>query len=258
MDRNIEEYINQVLDYMVVDDRMKDRVWKDLYSHIAEAYEGSTIDTIIEKMGTPEEVAKEFMDSIYEDKEQVIDRLVKERDKYRDYSKGYYEYKSKTTLFGLPLVHINTRSHRMVKSHKHSFTPRVAKGIIAIGDISIGVISLGGIAMGGLSLGGLSVGLLALGGAALGLLSLGGVAIGILACGGLAAGFMSMGGAAIGNVAIGGYARGTVAIGERAHGQYVLQNSNISSQETLNLIKNAYPRLSDWLVKILKFFTFIN
>lgn len=258
MDRNIEEYINQVLDYMVVDDRMRDRVWKDLYSHIAEAYEGSTIDTIIEKMGTPEEVAKEFMDSIYEDKEQVIDRLVKERDKYRKYSKDYYEYKSKTTLFGLPLVHINTKNHRMVNHRRHFFTPRVAKGIIAIGDVSIGIISLGGIAVGGFALGGLSAGLLALGGVALGLFSFGGAAIGILACGGIAVGFVSMGGAVIGNIAIGGYARGIVAIGEQAHGQYALQNSNISSQEAFDLIKTAYPRLSDWLEKILKFFTFIK
>lgn len=256
MDKNIEEYINQVLDYMVVDDRMKDRVWKDLYSHIAEAYEGSTIDTITEKMGTPEEVAKEFMDSIYEDKEQVIDRLVKERDKYREYSKDYYEYKSKTTLFGLPLVHINTRSHRMVKSHRYSFKPRVAKGIIAMGDVAIGVISLGGIAIGGLSLGGLSVGLLALGGAALGLFSLGGVAVGILALGGLTAGFMAIGGAAFGNIAIGGYARGIVAMGEQVHGQYVLSKSNILPQEAFNLIKIAYPWLGDWLIKISKFFTF--
>lgn len=46
-----------------------------------------------------------------------------------------FEYKSKTTFFGLPLLHISFkyRSNRM---------PIPARGIIAIGQVGIGVISI--------------------------------------------------------------------------------------------------------------------
>jgi len=64
---------------------------------------------------------------------------------------------------------------------------RVAKGIIALGEIAVGVIACGGVAFGGLALGGISAGLLAVGGCALGLmLSAGAVAVGPSAFGAVA------------------------------------------------------------------------
>ncbi len=117
-----------------------------------------------------------------------------------------YEYKSKTRVFGVPLVHI----------HYRRFGPPVmAKGIIALGNVAVGVVALGGVAVGGIALGGLSLGLLlALGGMAVGGLAFGGVAIGLLAFGGLAIGAWAMGGCALaGQVAIGGYAAAPVAVG---------------------------------------------
>ena len=109
------------------------------------------------------------------------------------------EYKSKTTLFGLPLVHI------AFGLDPRTGKKRVAKGIIAIGDISFGAISLGGVAMGGLTLGGCSLGLVSLGGLAVGLLAaIGGAAIGFLAFGGMAVGGVALGGGAVGYYAYGG------------------------------------------------------
>src|SRR5438270_12642839 len=75
-----------------------------------------------------------------------------------------YEYRSKATLFGLPLVHVAT-----------GFDPatgrkRVAKGVIAIGDVALGGFAVGGMAIGGIAVGGCAVGVLALGGAGLALL----------------------------------------------------------------------------------------
>ena len=92
-----------------------------------------------------------------------------------------YEYKSQLQLFGLPLIHV-----------AHGFDPktgrfRIARGIIAIGNIALGVFALGGVAFGGFTLGGVSFGLAALGGLALGMFAVGGVSFGILlAAGGLA------------------------------------------------------------------------
>lgn len=83
--------------------------------------------------------------------------------------------------------------------------PKVAKGIIAIGNIAVGVVSVGGLAVGLFSIGGLSVGLIfALGGAALGLgVSFGGLAVGSFAMGGAAIGLKyAIGGAAFGSKVI--------------------------------------------------------
>ena len=101
----------------------------------------------------------------------------------------HYEYKSQCTLFGLPLVHINFRSHGA----------RWARGIIAVGNFATGVVSLGGLSLGVFSLGGISIGLLALGGLALGGLSLGGVSVGILSLGACAIGHYAAGATAVGS-----------------------------------------------------------
>jgi hypothetical protein len=102
------------------------------------------------------------------------------------------EYRSKITLLGLPLIHIATGFDDNGKK-------RIARGVIAVGDIALGVFAMGGAAIGGISVGGLSLGALAIGGLALGAVgALGGCAIGYSAIGGCAIGYYAMGGAAFG------------------------------------------------------------
>lgn len=127
-----------------------------------------------------------------------------------------YDYRSEKTLFGLPLVHI---------VFGPAFNPitgkiRIAKGIIAIGGISVGGLAIGGLSLGIIALGGLAVGLAALGGAALGI---------ILAAGGLAVGFVALGGVAIGYYAIGGGALGVHALG-----------GNTSSKQLIEFLKTHF------------------
>ena len=112
------------------------------------------------------------------------------------------EYRSKATLFGLPLLHVAL-----------GFDPatgkkRIAKGIFAIGDVAIGVVAMGGVAMGGLCFGGCALGLFGCGGMAAALLAVGGVALGGFAFGG-----MAVGGVALGGVALGFYAYGGLGLG---------------------------------------------
>lgn len=110
---------------------------------------------------------------------------------------GGYEWRTRTELFGLPLVHV-------ASGWGPNGVRRVARGIIAVGDIAFGVIAVGGAAFGGLAVGGFSFGLAALGGLAVGLgLGLGGFAIGYAALGGLAIGYYSIGGLALGPHPIG-------------------------------------------------------
>jgi tRNA A-37 threonylcarbamoyl transferase component Bud32/MFS family permease len=124
-----------------------------------------------------------------------------------------HEYKSKTTIFGVPLVHIATGIDPATGKK------RVAKGIIAIGDVAVGVIAMGGIAMGGFTLGGVSFGVFSLGGLALGL---------VLASGGCAvAGVFAFGGLAVGGIALGGMAVGYYAFGGGAFGVHTMSGAGV-------------------------------
>ena len=104
-----------------------------------------------------------------------------------------YEYRSEVELFGWPLIHIaqgiDPATGRL----------RVAKGIIAIGNLAIGVLAIGGLAAGVFTIGGIGVGLATFGGLAFGGAAFGGLAVGLfLAVGGMAVSLMyAVGGAAI-------------------------------------------------------------
>jgi len=128
-----------------------------------------------------------------------------------------FEYRSRATLLGLPLVHLR-------------YTPPPgdtgpALGWIAVGDRAVGVLfALGGIAAGGISVGSISVGVVAVGAVSVGVVSLGSVAFGLLALGSLAAGLLAFGAFSIGwTGALGGvavahhFALGGLAIGEHAN-----------------------------------------
>ena len=123
-----------------------------------------------------------------------------------------HEFQSKTTIAGIPLVHI-AFGIDPVTGRK-----RVAKGILAIGDIAVGLVAVGGAAFGGLAFGGFAAGLLSFGGLAISIfLAVGGVALGGIAFGGMAVGVISLGGAAAGLYAFGGTAWGLHAIGGNAN-----------------------------------------
>lgn len=104
----------------------------------------------------------------------------------------HYEKKSKKTLFGLPLFHINVGYGKG------------AKGIIAIGLVSYGFISIGLFSVGILSIGLFAIGLSALGLISLGVFSLGAVATGIFALGAVSIGIFSMGVLPVGVFTLGG------------------------------------------------------
>lgn len=117
------------------------------------------------------------------------------------------EYRSQTTLLGVPLVHI------AYGLDPKTGRKRVARGIIALGDLAIGAFACGGVALGGVAFGGVSVGLVSLGGLAVGLLAaIGGLALGSFAFGGLAVGGVALGGVALGYYAAGGSGLGVFAL----------------------------------------------
>ena len=179
---------------------------------------------------------------------------------YRPYRNGFwgargYEYKSKSTLFGLPLVHINV-----------GFGMRRAKGVIAIGVLAKGLISIGLLSMGILSTGLLSLGLLAIGIFSLGLASIGTIAIGAIAIGAVAIGLIALGAVAIGMFSTGAVAVAShIAVGHNAYGhiavgQNVAEGTRtfLSTTESLRgvdrvavqaAIGEEFPNLWGWIVR---------
>lgn len=112
-----------------------------------------------------------------------------------------YEYRSPITVVGWPLIHVCAGVDPM------TMRPRVARGVVAIGNVAVGGVAIGGAACGVVCIGGASLGLLcALGGVAVGAgLSVGGLAIGSVAIGGAAVGFAyAVGGVAIGPAIVDG------------------------------------------------------
>lgn len=129
-----------------------------------------------------------------------------------------YEYRSRATLFGLPLVH--WRSFGKMLRPGEKIQPAI--GWIACGEKAYGILyASGGFAVGGIASGGLSIGLLSFGGLSLGLLAFGGLALGAVALGGGAIGWVASGGMALGWHAAQG---GMVAAHELAYGGAALGN----------------------------------
>jgi len=123
-----------------------------------------------------------------------------------------FEYRSKTTLFGWPLVHVATGVDPATGR------TRIAKGIIAIGDAPRGVIAFGYVAVGVIAIGIFGYGIFSMSIIALGVAALGPIAIGLgLAIGGVAIAPVAFGGSAAGYYATGGLAWGRHALSPRVY-----------------------------------------
>ncbi len=110
-----------------------------------------------------------------------------------------YEYKSRRTLFGLPLVHICLGTGRCR-----------AKGILAVGNEAVGIVAVGIASLGVFSIGAVSAGLFAIAALSLAALSVGAIAVGVLAVGSVAVGVL-----AVGSLSVGVYSVGACAVAAR-------------------------------------------
>ena len=194
----------------------------------------------------------------------AVAKDVDEIDIRQDFNARYrrnYEYKSSKTLWGRPLVHINTGTGM-----------KKAKGIIAIGNVANGIVSLGLVATGVISLGLLSFGLVSFGVLAIGVLfALGTISIGAIAFGAIALGFLSFGATAIGvyaqgalaiasRIAVGDHAYGYIAIGQTvADGAVEFLSStglllDIPRDEVRLAINEAFPNTWNFVISFMTAF----
>jgi transcriptional regulator with XRE-family HTH domain len=174
-----------------------------------------------------------------------------------------YEYKSKRTLFGLPLVHINIGYGRRRAKGIFAVSSGVATGFVALGLVSIGLVSLGVVGLGLLAFGVTAAGLLlAAGVTAVGTVAVGAVASGVFALGAVAAGVYAVGAVAGGlHFAIGDHASGIVAVGKTAADGaraflaetpgYSWRFPGVDPAAVADALRGSFPDMPDWLVRFL-------
>lgn len=158
-----------------------------------------------------------------------------------------WEYRSRITLFGLPLVHC--RAGKLPGQKK--LQPAV--GWIACGEVAYGILfANGAVAVGGIAMGGASVGIISFGGFSAGLLAFGGFSIGGIALGGAAIGLLASGGIAVAwHAATGGLAAAhEIALGGAAmanHANDLVAREFFIRHRWLD-ISQAGPRNAFWFV----------
>lgn len=154
-----------------------------------------------------------------------LDNLLNERE-----PELYFEYRSATLLFNLPLLHIiipnlsellwhNRQFALSTLRHKQQLIP-TAHGFFSIGFFSSGIFALGVFAKGFLSVGFFSLGILSAGFLSLGIFSAGNVALGMIGLGNLAIGLFALGNLVVGFFSLGNFALGYLAIGNKAFGPH--------------------------------------
>jgi RNA polymerase sigma factor (sigma-70 family) len=117
-----------------------------------------------------------------------------------NYPPAAYEYRSRWTLFGLPLIHVRL-------GDRFDIVRGPVKAWIAIGSCySVGVLfASGGLAIAPVSFGGIAIGLVPLGAMSVGMISIGAICVGVWVYGGLAFGWqICCGIGAARNAAMGG------------------------------------------------------
>lgn len=236
MNKEFEIYTNKIVSLIGINGRKAKQIREDIYSSLIEKQQSTGESDPYKLMGFPEDVAEEFKDNL---------GIKKEASMFAYNFYYAYEYKSKTTLFGVPLVHINFKRFG------------IAKGIIAVGNIAIGIIACGAFSMGLFSFGGFALALLlGVGGISVSAIaSFGGMAIsGLISFGGFAAAkYIAAGGYASASIAIGGAAKGIISIyNQNGTGRYLFK-SPADLENVLTAVKIVHPKIGNSMLNFIKF-----
>jgi len=228
---NRKQYVKEIIQRSCLPKSERKRLKNDLDNEIAIALErGESMEEIIQRMGEPDNIAAE----LYENYANITIR-------------PFREYKSKKTLFGLPLVHIIRANYTSGVSSLRGASIRLgnvggryanasiglptAHGIFAFGPRAKGVFAVGNLSSGFIAIGNLSIGIISIGNLSAGLFSIGNLALALLmTLGNVAAGLLAVGNMAVGYATAGNYVVGKYAIGNDTFGTYTFSISNLSTQ----------------------------
>lgn len=168
-----------------------------------------------------------------------------------------FERKSRRTICGLPLWHVNIGYGRTAKGIVAIGLS--ARGIVSVGLVSVGVFSFGLLALGVFALGVLALGLLPAGAIAFGVLAFGAVSVGLVSVGALSIGEFSIGAMSIGNYfALGDHAEALIALGDtRATGELYQKLGELTVEERAfvkQLLDEIVPAYFGWAKELAKLF----
>lgn len=168
----------------------------------------------------------------------------------------YFERKSKKSICGLPLWHINIGHGRTAKGV--IAIGLSARGILSIGLFSLGILSFGICSLGVFALGAMAIGLLSAGAFSGGAVAFGAISVGIVSVGALSIGEFSVGALAIGNYfAMGDSARAMIALGDtQAIGSvYQKLGTPLTAQDIAdikNVLDANVPTYLSWAKHLIK------
>jgi RNA polymerase sigma factor (sigma-70 family) len=155
-----------------------------------------------------------------------------------------FEYRSRATLLGLPLVHVRFGG-------TWANMQDVVKAWFALGDCAIGVIfACGGMAVAPICIGGFALGGVVFGGFAGGVLCYAGFGFGVWVVGGIISGLMAVGGCAFGwKAAFGGIAVAReIALGGVALATHANDSVANAFLQGSSFFQNAFVLVTRWLV----------
>lgn len=238
---------------------------------------GYTQEELADKLGVSRQaISKWESDAAYPETEKLIklgelydcsmDYLLKDNvedpkaesknEKKRSPRDFYFEWKSKRTIKGVPLCHVNIGLGRTARGILA--VGLAAKGVLAVGLLAMGLLSFGLCSIGVLAFGMLVLGGFAAGAISIGLIAFGGVCIGVIAVGGVAIGGFCVGGCAVGRyIAIGDYAFGELAYGKTwmNAGRYGIAPFDSSDlNEAKKYLEQTVPWIFGWAKNIMKWF----
>ena len=168
-----------------------------------------------------------------------------------------FERKSKKSIGGLPLWHINLGYGRTAKGILA--VGFFAKGVASFGLLSLGVLSFGVLSFGFFALGSIAIGFLSAAAIACGIIAFGAISIGIVSVGALSIGCFSFGAAANGKYfAMGDHAKALIALGNtKATGSIYQKIGELTKNEILTverLLDENVPSFLSWAKEIAKLF----
>ena len=194
-----------------------------------------------------------------------LDYLLKEKNEIKEsasegdifrYKLPFFEKKSKRTVNGVPLWHINLGLGRTAKGV--IAVGFCAKGLISFGVLSLGIISFGALSAGLLAFGAFALGIVAAGAVSIGIISFGAISVGIIAAGAIAIGQFSFGALSVGNyLAVGDEAIGAIAIGKSRCDGDLYQSSAINDEnrrQIISLLDQTVNSYLYWFKEIVKRF----
>lgn len=242
---------------------------------------GVTIDYLVKENQTERQYADKEAEGSKFEMDETQKRLLERLEKMEEQQKcniKEYEYKSKRTLWGMPIVHIHTKCLRtglLFISGVGARTGMIgwegdltakAEGIVAIGNSASGLLAIGILAKGLVSIGVFSLGILSLGILSCGLLAGGIICLGAGAVGVVSIGIISMGVSAVGiystgcavlakevGTGVSVCAKTAVAVqGQEVKGSFVMLTDHLTRKgSVMEFIQMNHPGVPKWILHIL-------